>query len=200
VKRLGFSVLLLLAACEDGPTFLDHDASIDLDASTRADASTHDGSSASDASACASPKVSADGLCSDPPPSTACGTNPFGADGCGMDAVCLANVDVDGTVIPERRCYSFGPCPPSGMCPIGTNGAVCNGTGMTALLKDKGDICVATLCLTTAHCPSGQGCVQGHEGYGYCSDGKPGSVCSSPADCASGMCMQIAAGILGNCI
>lgn len=129
----------------------------------------------------------------------ACGTNPFAEeDGCGPEAICLPNVVVDGTLVSDRRCYAFGPCPTEG-CPIGTHGAACNVEGASIWFMDKGAICIAGLCRGADDCPSGQACiVDSRMRLAYCSDGTAGSICRVASDCDSGTCMTL--GGLGNCL
>jgi hypothetical protein len=151
------------------------------------------------ATRCNADQVCASGLCSAPPPTSFCGTNPFATDdGCGTDAICLPGIEVDGTVDADRRCYALPPCPENGDCPTGTHGALCN----DGYFADKARFCMPGLCLTAAaDCPSGWHCIMRNSAplIGYCSDGSVGSLCRDVGDCNAGLACQALGTAIGTC-
>ena len=151
------------------------------------------------ATPCNADQICASGLCSTPPPSGYCGTNPFDPDdGCGAHAICLPGLEVDGTVVEDRRCYSLPPCPADGDCPTGTDGALCN----DGYFADKDRFCMPGMCVTAAaDCPADWHCIMRNSAppIGYCSDGSAGSLCHAPADCDSGLNCNALGTAIGTC-
>jgi hypothetical protein len=146
---------------------------------------------------CATSQVCANGLCSTPPPGMMCGiTSPFQKlDGCGHDAVCLANALVDGMRVPANQCYTFPSCSQDGSCP---RGSVCN----NGIFMDKGRMCLGGVCKVNADCLKGWVCVFAGDPsitYGQCTDGSSGSVCSKGGDCVSVVCNAPYPGAFGAC-
>ncbi len=177
------------------------DTSIRADTLFAADTGARTDSNSSPACRCAAGQVCAAGFCVPTPSDQICGTNPFGDDMCGASAVCMSDIIVDGTKQTNRKCYAFPACGTDGSCPIGSHGAVCNVVSDARIFPDKGPVCLATLCLSPANCPSGQRCVRGPvSSFGRCTDGSPDSYCTDPSHCMSGICRQLGAGNVGTCM
>jgi hypothetical protein len=62
-------------------------------------------------------------------------------------------------------------------------------------------VCLAGLCLGAEHCPSSFACVRSAatDLFGHCTDGAPGQLCATTADCATSTCLIETAGLLGIC-
>jgi hypothetical protein len=191
-------VFTLVAACSQPSSTTDGAVTGDAAADASGDASSG-GTTTCPAVPCASGQVCADGFCVPTPPNMPCGTNPFAMDDmCGMNAVCLPGVTVDGQMVSNRQCYAFPPCPASGMCPVGPFGSVCN----DGILTDKARMCLAGLCLTVDNCPANWHCVLRNSAptYGYCSSGASGSLCKMPSDCQPGLICHMLGTAIGTCM
>jgi hypothetical protein len=134
---------------------------------------------------CAPTQVCVDGICATEPTGMPCGPNPFGGDGCQMNALCLGNVTVDGMMMSGSVCYVLPTCSATHPCTPGGEGAICS----TGLVQGKNDMCIPNGCATDQNCPTGWKCIPpvGTAGYGHCSDGAAGHLCAKTADCQSGL-------------
>lgn len=137
---------------------------------------------------CLGEQLCLQGLCSTPPPSTAC--NPAGSpDGCESDAICFADEDE------STACYTMPACGEDGSCPVGIGGAVCNDD----YVPNKDRICLLGACETAEHCPADSACVRpAGSALGICGNGTIGSPCTDATECSSGLCNN-PLGILGIC-
>ncbi len=135
---------------------------------------------------CLGDQLCLEGLCSTPPPSTAC--TPDGSpDGCESNAICFED-DV-------AACYTMPACGEDGSCPVGLGGAVCNND----YLPNKDRICLLGACETAENCPADWSCAKPPGGpLGFCSSGTIGSPCTDATECVSGVCNN-PLGILGIC-
>jgi hypothetical protein len=81
-------------------------------------------------------------------------------------------------------------------CAVGSSGALCT----AGIFSDKDAFCVPGMCLGVEHCPAGFACVYASQSEtGACSDGAPGSLCATTADCAGSACVIETPGLLGVC-
>jgi hypothetical protein len=143
-----------------------------------------------DDSECAANQVCLNGLCTTEL-DTSCDPEQVvtGQDGCASNAVCFE--EFEG----EPGCYTMPACAEDDTCPVGTEGAVCN---VDYINKDR--ICLVGLCESDSNCPADWDCYRfGNEVLGFCHSGGAGLPCSSPTDCASGVCDQLIPGAPGVC-
>jgi len=147
---------------------------------------------------CAATQACVQGLCATQT-GTACGPSAFnpGADGCPEDELCMGQLEVNGVLVETKQCYTLPACGPDNSCPVGTDGAVCS----FGLIGNKDTFCIPNTCVGAENCPSSMSCVRlsTSDLVGRCSDGLPGSLCSSGADCGSQSCVLQVTEQLGAC-
>lgn len=131
---------------------------------------------------CAGDQICVNGVCSTPPPDTACNPEDYLNDGCSSDSVCLE-------VTEQAKCYTMPPCGEDGSCPVGSGGATCN----EDYLPNKDRICLLGACVDESECPADWNCIRFNDNdpIGGCSNGAFGSPCNGPEDCESNNCFEI---------